>query len=133
MQLLDVLVVEDDADTREALELVLEEYGAHVRSAASVQEAIDAYESRPPDLMISDIGMPEEDGYVLIRAIREREESNSHRTLAIAMTGFAGRQDREMALRAGFDEHVGKPVEPAALFERVRVLDAARRAGDRAR
>jgi PAS domain S-box-containing protein len=124
---LDVLIVEDDADSLRALEVALEEGGARVRTANSVRQALEVYSARPPDLVISDIGMPGQDGYVLIRAIRAREEGRSHHTLAIAMTGFAARQDREMALRAGFDEHVGKPVELDALLERVRVLEASRR------
>lgn len=123
---LNVLLVEDDADTRHALELTLEEHGSRVRSAASVRQALEAYNTRPPDVIISDIGMPGEDGYVLIRAIRELEEGRNHRTLAIAMTGFASRQDHETALRAGFDEHIPKPVEPDVLFERLRVLAASR-------
>ncbi len=126
---IDVLLVDDDADSRAALELAFEERGAQVRTAASVRQALEAYSARPPDILISDIGMPGEDGYVLIRAIREREEGKTRRTLAIAVTGFAGRQDRETALRAGFDEHVAKPVEPEALFECVRVLEASRGVG----
>ena len=76
-------------------------------------------------MLISDVGMPGEDGYVLIREIREREDGE-RRTFAIAVTGFAGRQDRETALRAGLDEHVARPVEPEVLFECVRVLEASR-------
>ena len=124
---LDVLVVEDDLDSREALEWALRETGARVRTAESVRQALEAYTARPPDVLISDVGMPGEDGYVLIRAIREREEGRRHRTLAIAMTGFAGRQDREMALRAGFDEHVAKPAELEQLLDRVRLLEGSRR------
>jgi CheY-like chemotaxis protein/anti-sigma regulatory factor (Ser/Thr protein kinase) len=124
---LDVLVVEDDADSREALEWALRETGARVRSAESVQQALAPYSARPPDVLISDVGMPGEDGYVLIRAIRERKEGRSRRTLAIAMTGFAGRQDREMALRAGFDEHVAKPAELEQLLDRVRLLETSHR------
>jgi CheY-like chemotaxis protein/anti-sigma regulatory factor (Ser/Thr protein kinase) len=124
---LDVLVVEDDADSREALGWALRETGARVRSAESVQQALAPYSARPPDVLISDVGMPGEDGYVLIRAIRERKEGRSRRTLAIAMTGFAGRQDREMALRAGFDEHVAKPAELEQLLDRVRLLETSHR------
>jgi CheY-like chemotaxis protein len=123
---LDVLVVEDDADTRNALEIVLHEQGSRVRAAASVREALEAYGARPPDVIISDVGMPGENGYALIREIRDREEGGTHRTLAIAITGFAGRQDHEMALRAGFDDHVAKPVEPDELLNRLRVLAASR-------
>jgi PAS domain S-box-containing protein len=124
---LDVLLVEDDDDTRGAITMMLETSGARVRSAASVRQALDSYGTRRPDVIISDIGMPGEDGYVLIRAVREREDGRSHRTLAIAMTGFASRQDHEMALRAGFDEHVAKPVEPTQIIERMRVLASSRR------
>jgi len=123
---LDVLLVEDDADTREALRIVLENHGSRVRSVASVRQALEAYDAHPPDLVISDVGMPGENGYVLIRAIRDHEEGRSHRTLAIAITGFASREDHETALRAGFDEHVAKPVEPDDLLDRVRVLAASR-------
>jgi PAS domain S-box-containing protein len=126
MSTLDVLVVEDDADSREALGLALQETGAEVRMVGSVRQALAAYAERPPDVLVSDIGMPDEDGYVLIRAIREREDGASRRTLAIAMTGFASRHDHETALRAGFDDHLGKPVEIETLLERVRVLAAAR-------
>jgi signal transduction histidine kinase/ActR/RegA family two-component response regulator len=125
---LDVLLVDDDADSREALGLSIGQSGARVRVVASVREALGAYDASVPDLLLSDIGMPEEDGYALIRAIREREDGTGRRTVAIAMTGFASRQDYEAALRAGFDEHVAKPVDPTALLERIRVLTAAREA-----
>ena len=125
---LDVLVVEDDDDSREALRMTLERAGARVRVARSVTDALAAYDDRRPDILVSDIGMPVEDGYTLIRRIRDREEGGSRRTLAIALTGFASRYDHETALRAGFDDHLGKPVEPAALVQCVRVLSAARSA-----
>jgi len=70
--------------------------------------------------------MPGENGYALIRAIRDHEEGRSHRTFAIAITGFASRKDHEAALRAGFDEHVAKPVEADDLLDRMRVLAASR-------
>ena len=123
---LDVLLVENDTDTREALQIVLENHGSRVRSVASVRQALEAYDAHPPDLVISDVGMPGENGYVLIRAIRDHEKGRSHRTLAIAITGFASREDHETALRAGFDEHVAKPVEVDDLLDRVRVLAACR-------
>jgi signal transduction histidine kinase/CheY-like chemotaxis protein len=123
---LDILLVEDDRDSREALGIALEDGGARVRRTESVREALDAYDTRPPDVLVSDIGLPGEDGYLLIRAIREREDGGVRRTLAIAVSGFASRQDREAALRAGFDAHLGKPVEPAALVKRLAALAAAR-------
>jgi signal transduction histidine kinase/DNA-binding response OmpR family regulator len=130
---LEVLLVEDDADSREALALALGESGGRVRSVDSVRRALEAYDASPPDVVISDVGMPGEDGYALIRAIREREEGCGRRTLAIAVTGFAGRQDREAALRAGFDDHVAKPIDVEGIIERVRVLEASRRASGGAR
>ncbi|HVH07434.1 MAG TPA: ATP-binding protein [Myxococcota bacterium] len=120
----DVLLVEDDTDSREALAMALAERGARVRHAGSVREAIAAYDERAPDVLVSDIGMPEEDGYDLIREIRRREDGAGSRTAAIAMTGFASRHDREAALRAGFDDHVGKPVAIGALLTRLRTLAA---------
>ena len=123
---LDVLLVEDDADTRDALQIVLQNHGSRVRSVASVRQALEAYDAQPPDMVISDVGMPGENGHVLIRAIRDHEEGGSHRTLAIAITGFASREDHESALRAGFDEHVAKPVEVDNLLDRMRVLAASR-------
>ena len=103
--------------------------GDRARSAASVRAALEAYDTQPPDVVISDVGMPGESGYVLIRAIRDREEGRSQRTLAIAMTGFAGHQDHETALRAGFDEHLAKPVVPDDLLDLMRVLAASRMGG----
>jgi two-component system CheB/CheR fusion protein len=123
---LDVLLVEDDGDSREALGIGLEENGVHVRVAASVRQALEEYDARPPDVLVSDVGMPGEDGYALIRAIREREDGTTRRTLAIAITGFASRTDRDAALHAGFDAHVGKPVAAETLLERMSVLAASR-------
>jgi CheY-like chemotaxis protein len=125
LRALDVLIVEDDNDSRHALALAVAELGATVRSVDSALLALQAYEARRPDVVISDIGMPGQDGYALVRAIRERETDGAHRTLAIAMTGLAGRQDRETALHAGFDEHVAKPVAVDAFLERVSVLAAS--------
>jgi CheY-like chemotaxis protein/two-component sensor histidine kinase len=121
---LEILLVDDDEDTRDALSLVLGRRN-RVRAVASVAEALEAYRSRRPDVLISDIGMPDQDGYTLIRAIRDLEEGRSRRTFALAMTGFAGHRDHEMALRAGFDDHVAKPVDSTLLLERIRALAAS--------
>jgi CheY-like chemotaxis protein len=122
----EILLVEDDADSREALGMALAETGARVRHTASVAEALAAYDAKPPDIVVSDIGMPGGDGYALIREIRRREGGGGRRTAAIAMTGFASRHDREAALHAGFDEHIGKPVSIAALLARLRALAPSR-------
>ena len=122
-----VLVVEDEMDSRQALELSLRTRGAHVRAVGSVAAALAAWEARAPDVIVSDIGMPGQDGYALIGAIRGREDGRRSPTLAIAVTGFAGREDRQMALRAGFDEHLAKPIDLDVLCERIRALESARR------
>jgi two-component system, chemotaxis family, CheB/CheR fusion protein len=93
-----------------------------VRHAGSVSAALAEYEKRTPSVLVSDIGMADRDGYALIREIRGREEGGAHRTAALAMTGFASRHDREAALRAGFDDHVAKPVAVPALLARLRAL-----------
>ncbi len=123
---LDVLVVEDDADSCAALALALSEHGSSVRCAASVCEALEAYNARAPDAVLSDIGLPGESGFALIRAIRAREHGGRDRTIAIAMSGFASYQDQESALHAGFDEHVPKPVQPDVLIEHLCLLVNAR-------
>jgi PAS domain S-box-containing protein len=107
-----ILVVEDDADTRELLRTVLEGTGARVSSVASAREALAAVARATPDLLVSDIGMPEDDGYALIRALRARGCT----VPAVALTAYAGPTDRDLALEAGFQRHVPKPVEQAELI-----------------
>jgi two-component system CheB/CheR fusion protein len=112
-----VLVVEDETATSAAVRRLLEAEGAHVQVAASVSGAAEAYRLQRPDLILCDIGLPGEDGYTLLRLIREREQLHSTpRVPAVAVTAFAGRQDRERALAAGFDEHLPKPVSPDRLI-----------------
>jgi two-component system, chemotaxis family, CheB/CheR fusion protein len=112
-----ILVVEDEAATSAAVRRLLEASGARVQVAASVAGAVEAYTLQPPDLILCDIGLPGEDGYSLVRIIRQREQTSSARRVpAVAVTAFAGRQDRERALAAGFDEHLPKPVEPERLI-----------------
>ena len=119
-----VLVVEDDADSRESLVRVLEQYGARVREAATAREAIDSLEVAVPDVLVSDIGMAGEDGYDLIRNVRKLPAERGRRLPALAVTAFGEEGDRRKALAAGFQAHVAKPVAPAAL-----VLQVARLAG----
>lgn len=110
-----VLVVDDEADTREFLSVVLEECGASVKAAASAQEALEAIERWKPDVLVSDIGMPGEDGYALIRQLRSREASLGGLIPAVALTAYARSEDRMRALKEGFQMHLSKPVEPAEL------------------
>lgn len=114
---LQVLVVDDEADTREFLRAVLEEYGAKVTAVASAAEALLTLESDPPDAIVSDIGMPEQDGYFLIRQVRDWETQTGWQIPALALTAYARDEDCHQALLAGFQKHVTKPVEPAYLVE----------------
>ncbi len=113
-----ILIVDDDADIRALLIYTLEVCGAEVMAAASADEAISVLtaSSTPMDILISDIGMPDEDGYALLRRVRALEPENGGRIPAIALTAYARTQDRRAALLAGFQSHVAKPVEPAELI-----------------
>jgi PAS domain S-box-containing protein len=107
------LVIDDDTDTRDYLSFLLETNGAIVTSVESALQAIRAIEQSPPDIVLSDIGMPEMDGYALIQTIRK----SKHRDIpAIALTAYAGDSDRRQALDAGFQRHVSKPIDPDAVI-----------------
>jgi two-component system, chemotaxis family, CheB/CheR fusion protein len=110
-----VLVVEDDADSRESLVTILEQYGASARGAATAREAITALEAAVPDVLVSDIGMAGEDGYDLIREVRRLPALLGGQIPAIAVTAYGGEGDRLKAGAAGFQAHVVKPVAPAEL------------------
>ncbi len=118
-----ILVVDDDDDGRELVVRVLEQEGAVVQAVASAREAVAALDGgASPQVIVSDIEMPEEDGYALIRAIRARSRSQGGGIPAIALTAYARAQDRMDALRAGFDMHIPKPVESAELVTVVATL-----------
>ena len=106
-----VLAVDDEADARQLLQALFEQCGADVTLCGSASEAIEMLEQYSPDVIVSDIGMPGEDGYSLIRKIRE----SGNRIPAVALTAFARTEDRFQALQAGYNMHVPKPVEPAEL------------------
>jgi len=110
-----VLVVDDDADARELVALTLASRGAIVRLASSAAEAFDSASREKPDVMIADIGMPHEDGYMLIKKLRAAERGHSQRLSAIALTAYASAADRDQALAAGYDLHLTKPVGPSDL------------------
>jgi CheY-like chemotaxis protein len=110
-----VLVVDDEHDTREVLSVMLNRYGAEVQTAGSVAEAREVFNQWRPDVLVSDIGMPEEDGYALIEAIRALPQELGSDVPAIALTAFASAQDKERAMACGFQRHLAKPVEPVAL------------------
>lgn len=113
---LSVLVVEDEQDARELLRIVLESCETTVHEAASVREALDKIQRERVDLIVSDIGMPEVDGYSLIRTVRALPAKDKSNIPAIALTAFARHEDRTRALREGFNVHMAKPVEPAELL-----------------
>src|SRR5262249_55924888 len=114
-----LLVVDDDLDSREVLASLLALRGAEARSAGNAQEAIAIFSGWTPDLLISDIGMPGEDGYDLIRRVRAIEVDDGRRTPAIALTGYATREDGERAISAGYQLHFAKPVDPSALVRAI--------------
>jgi CheY-like chemotaxis protein len=114
-----VLVVDDEHDTREVLSVMLSRYGSEVRAAGSVAEALEVFGQWVPDVLVSDIGMPEEDGYALIEKIRALPQEDGADVPAIALTAFAAAQDKERALAAGFQRHLAKPIEPVALAKNV--------------
>ena len=109
-----VLVVDDETDARELVAMVLTEQGAGVTAVSSVPEALQAIERSKPDVLVSDIGMPSEDGYTLIRRVRAMEKRVGH-IPAAALTAYAGVHDRTRALLAGYTSHLPKPIEPTEL------------------
>ncbi|MCY1047598.1 response regulator [Corallococcus sp. bb12-1] len=115
LQGLQVLVVDDEPDARELLSVVLESRGALVVTAASAREGFDKLRLFRPQVVLSDIGMPGEDGYSFIRRLRALPEDQGGHTPAIALTAFARMEDRTRALLAGFQMHVPKPIDPAEL------------------
>jgi CheY-like chemotaxis protein len=113
---IDILIVDDDGDVRDLLGLLLQSHGAVVRTATSAAEALEAITRQTPDVLLADVGMPEEDGYSLIRKVRAHEQRhNAARLPAIAVTAYATSADREQALAEGYDWHIPKPVDPQTL------------------
>ncbi len=110
-----ILVVDDEEDTRDLLRTALEQCGSEVVTAGSAMEALEALEKSKPDVLISDIGMPEEDGYALIRKVRALSAARGGKVPAIALTAYARTEDRVRALVAGFQVHLPKPIEPVEL------------------
>ena len=111
-----VLVVEDDDDTREVLTLGLSLYGADVVAVNCAADAMAELEKNVPDVIVSDIGLPDEDGLSLIRRVRSLPASRGGRVPAVAVTAFTLSDDAEEATRAGFQRHFRKPVETQELF-----------------
>jgi CheY-like chemotaxis protein len=110
-----ILIVDDEADSRDLITTVLVQRGAEVMGCETAQEALAAIQTWKPDLLISDIGMPYEDGYSLIKSVRQSEQQPGQLP-AIALTAYASVEDRMRAISAGFHAHVAKPVEPEQLL-----------------
>lgn len=119
-----ILVVEDDSDTREILKFVLEQNGAAVFAADAVQPAIQLLEKTWPDAVVADIGLPEYNGYALIAKIRELERYKSLRTKCVAVTAYATPTDRQIALSSGYDAYIAKPFNPGELIDTLAALAA---------
>jgi signal transduction histidine kinase len=111
-----IVVADDQDDSRELIEFLLTQQGALVTGAASAAEAFAAVKSHPPDLLLSDIEMPDENGYAFIRRVRALAPEEGGTVPSVAMTAHGSREDRDRALAAGFDRHLPKPFPPAALL-----------------
>lgn len=122
---LNILVVEDDDDIRFFITTVLEADGATIVAVPSAAAARKILPQLQPDVLISDIGMPDEDGYTLIRKIRALKPDMGGKVLAIALTAYSDSENRIRALEAGFQTHVSKPVDPGELVEIVANLFAS--------
>ena len=109
------MLVEDHDDARELLAIALRSAGANVTEADSVAVAVDALQRDDFSVLVSDIGMPEEDGFSLIRKVRALPGGRGSKLPAVALTAYARGEDRAAALRAGFNGHVAKPIEPSEL------------------
>ncbi|HEX7125468.1 MAG TPA: ATP-binding protein [Thermodesulfobacteriota bacterium] len=121
-----VLLAEDEPDARDMLAAALAHYGAQATAVGSVREALAALGRQVPDVLVADIAMPEEDGYVLIRRVRALPYDRGGRVPALALTAYARAEDVEQAKAAGFNVHLAKPIEPAVL-----ALTVAQLAGPR--
>ena len=128
-----ILLVEDNEDSREMLKIMLQQYDLEITAVESAAEAIEAIKRSRIDVLVSDVGLPGEDGYELIRKIRKLTPEKGGLTPAIALTGYASLQDRAQALEAGYQEHLAKPVDEDKLIDLIKGLlnrnTTARRGG----
>jgi CheY-like chemotaxis protein len=117
-----ILVVDDDADTRDLLRLVLEDAGANVVTADSVEAAFETYRQSPPHAVVADIRLCSLDGYALIKTIRETDLEYRGSTVVVALTGSASPEEQKRSVAAGFNAYIAKPFDPAEVVERLREL-----------
>ncbi|MFW9262339.1 ATP-binding protein [Nostoc sp. CALU 546] len=117
-----ILVVDDDDDTRDFHTFLLEQAGAKVTAVASAKEALQVLAESEPDFLLSDIGMPETDGYMLMRQVKALQSKQAKQIPAIALTAYAGEINQQQALESGFKKHLSKPVEPEELVKAIATL-----------
>jgi PAS domain S-box-containing protein len=117
-----VLIVEDDVETRDILAAILDRAGFSYRVATRASEALTVLDDWQPDVIVSDIGMPDMDGYAFARQLRARPAAQGGHIPALALSAFARAEDRELALRSGYQAHIAKPVEPADLVKAIATL-----------
>jgi CheY-like chemotaxis protein len=117
-----VLLVDDESDSRDFLSTALRQCGADVTALGTVEDAVAAVQRQPPDVLVSDIGMPGEDGYALIRRVRALGAERGGQVPAAALTAYAKDEDTSRALAAGYQVHLPKPVEPTELAAAVATL-----------
>jgi PAS domain S-box-containing protein len=114
-----ILVVDDEQDTRELMVFIIQQSGANVTAVASASEALEVLKQSQPDVLVSDIAMPEINGYMLIRQVRTWSPEQGGQIPAIALTAYAGEINEQQALLAGFQKHLSKPVEPDELVQAI--------------
>jgi signal transduction histidine kinase/CheY-like chemotaxis protein len=127
-----ILTVEDDADSRDMLEMVLRAQGADVAAVGSVREALQILNGKEwrPQILVSDLGMPEQDGYELIKQLRSRPSAEGGAMPAIALTGYAGKEEGDRARNAGYQTHLAKPVNWYELVKTIAALAEDERSGN---
>jgi CheY-like chemotaxis protein len=117
-----VLIVEDDVETRDILAAILERAGFSYRVANRASEALSVLDDWLPDVIVSDIGMPDMDGNQFVQQLRSRPAAQGGQIPALALSAFARAEDRELALRSGYQAHVAKPVDPEDLVKAITSL-----------
>ena len=119
MQDVEVLVVEDQPDARELIRLVLQHQGAKIVEASSAREGLEIIKESTPDILISDIGMPDENGYSFIKKVRSLPKEKGGNIPALALTAYTKEEDKQKAIAAGFQMHMGKPLDITELVKAV--------------
>ena len=114
-----ILVVDDEGDSRDLITAILTRYGSEVKCSESTSEALRTFQDWNPDLIVSDIGMPDEDGYSLVKKLRKLKSRHAKQVPVVALTAYATTEDRAHALTAGFHIHVAKPIEPEVLVKSI--------------